>query len=178
MPAGVRPRLTTLALVGFGTLIGHGLAYALSGSPVAGDPMHGYLRVVAAAVVPLVFVVMIVLIRRDGAGMPGLVELVGYQTVLYVLQESLERGAMGVPPNALAGDPVLWWGLGAQLAAATIARGSVRLSLRLVRAWRRLVSRREILGVVSAVAVWVSDPWPDPPSPHRIRPRAPPVAAV
>ncbi len=174
----MRPRLTTLALVGLGTLVGHAMAYAVPGAGAATDATHGYLRIATLLAIPVALVATVVLLRRDGEGIPRLVELAGCQIVVYVLQETAERSAMGMSPGSLFADPVLWWGLLAQVTVAALARMSIRISVRLARFLRRLLRPEGRLGVVGALTRVERTGRPRRCMPDPFRTRAPPVPVV
>jgi hypothetical protein len=164
-----RRRLMVALLVPVGVWLGHALAYAVGGPPGAEVAhQHGYLALAPTLTVPagLLAVTWWAAGRRGRrAELPGALSLAAVQVALFLLQETVERLAVGGDPLAVLSSPVLWWGLGAQALVAGLVALLVRAARRTVEALLRRRRRRTPEPVAAAAT-----PADRPP---RRRPRTP-----
>ncbi|HZD23653.1 MAG TPA: hypothetical protein VE569_09680 [Acidimicrobiia bacterium] len=168
-------RSTTAAIATCGTLIGHAIAYSLPHEDALGsEAAHAYLHLAYVVAIPAALIAALTLIRRDGRGRPNLGELVIWQLVLFLFQESVERGVLGLSPISLIREPVLWWGLTAEVVIAVVASASIDFSVEVIR--RRRGLRGPELDIGPATIMFVPALAPFSGTPHlAAKPRAPPL---
>lgn len=132
----MQQRWSTAVMAAFGVLVGHGLAYA--GQAGGGHPrtaVHDLLDNLLFVLSPFAALALLLLVvgevqktHRIPAG-----RLVTIQTVLFLVQEAVERQAAGLAVSGIAADPALWLGLAAQVALAAAALLTVRTAARTLR---------------------------------------------
>jgi hypothetical protein len=153
-----RRRLMIALLVPVGVWLGHALAYAIDGPPVAEvADQHGYLGLAPILTVPagLLAVTWWAAGRRGRrVELPGALSLAAVQVALFLVQETVERLAVAGDPVAVLSSPVLWCGLAAQALVAGVVALLVRAARRTVEALRR---RRRRAPEPAAVAATPAD---------------------
>ncbi len=122
-----------LILAAAGVLAGHRLAYWTAPhtheAGVAAHHGHDYLAYLAAVLVPLAAVVLARVAWLEHRHRQRLVSfraLVALQVGLFLVQELVERAALGVNVADLFLERVLWVGVGAQLLVAGFVLGMAR----------------------------------------------------
>ncbi len=117
--------LVTLPFAATSVLIGHAIAYRITGLPA--DNLHGYLEHAPQVVLILATVALVGLAGDARARRRSPVPLASIGVVAFVAQEHLERLIhTGHVPFLLA-SPVLWLGIALQLPLAVVVWIVVRL---------------------------------------------------
>lgn len=161
-----------LLLVPLGVLVGHQLAYALPhAEPAAGavaSHSHGHLGLLGALALPLAALAATAWLRGRGNRPTGAwaAGLAGGQVAAFATMELIERVVSGGGVADLARSPVLWVGVGTQVAVALAAVAALRTTRQVVGALLlRMPPRTPV--VLAPAAVPFPGPAPTPPPPER-----------
>lgn len=160
MPRG---RLAALALLPAGALVGHTAAYPLAGGhPESG--VHGYLDIACwlVAVAVLGGLGWYALSAEGARSSPRLAGFAGAQTLLFLIQESVEGHLEGRPLADTLATPAVRWGVAVQLALGAVmvllaraaAAGGARLRAALAGSPPQRVTQPAIPRRVPGARLW------------------------
>lgn len=151
---------STAAVAAFGVLVGHGVAHA--GPGAAPRPGVGFSDTALVLTAPFAALGLFLLAAGEARRAHRLrpERLLGAQLALFLVQESVERAAAGIPLGGLLSDPALWAGLAAQLGLVALATLTVRAAARTLRPGRRPARPTTAPRVAGAAAVPLLDAPP------------------